>query len=550
MKIQALKFLSTTPKRPIQKSDLVLPKETEEDLPAAYLIKWQDLQGLQKYPDRIIDRGRKHKAKGLSSLLLGYDKIPLIKGSFSNTGQLKRSISTLLTNAMEKGERNLYIVAAEDKLFQALWDEAGMDPGEPPKTPKTLLPNFSSQILLDRIPHCEEPTWLAQKYVGNSVEAQLVRQLIIHAAEGKDRVLILGDTGTGKELVARSIHELSGRCGHNFVPVNCGGISKDLFESELFGHKKGAFTSALYDKIGMWQYADHGTLFLDEVGDLSPDHQAKILRALEDNKFRAVGDKKEIEVDARIIAATNRDLFAMVRQGQFREDLYYRLRQFVIRTPSFRDHPEDIPAIAQAVWNKVSDDPKSSLSLDILNLLQLYRWPGNAREVKSVLAYLRALYGKDKLKVDNLKSIFLLQGQMMSDPTIPSSPRERGHRQIESLNHLQKVEEILRATENVFQPLIKNKMTDPQAAESVRDLLQFRLNELEIILKNPSQFPNESIYSEINQTKGNLAYFQGLLQINNSKQAFTYLKKEVTKGLARALTALGREMKQLISSTS
>lgn len=162
-------------------------------------------------------------------------------------------------------------------------------------------------------------------------------------------MLILGDTGTGKELVARAIHDHSARRAKRFMLVNCGAIPYDLLESELFGHVKGAFTDATYDKPGLWELADKGTLFLDEIGDLHPNHQVKILRALEDKKIRPIGGTKEIEVDARIIAATNRDLFSMVQARQFREDLYYRLCPFPIYTPTLPDHPEDIPTITQTL---------------------------------------------------------------------------------------------------------------------------------------------------------------------------------------------------------
>jgi transcriptional regulator with GAF, ATPase, and Fis domain len=167
-------------------------------------------------------------------------------------------------------------------------------------------------------------------------------------------VLVLGDTGTGKEVIARSIHNYSARASEKFVPVNCGAIPSELLESELFGHKRFTFTDAKYDKKGLWEITGNGTLFLDEVGDLALIHQVKILRALEENKIRPIGEVKEIRVNARVIAATNRDLFSMVKAGHFREDLYYRLRSFLLRTPGLRDHPEDIPTLARFFWKKIA----------------------------------------------------------------------------------------------------------------------------------------------------------------------------------------------------
>jgi two-component system response regulator PilR (NtrC family) len=169
------------------------------------------------------------------------------------------------------------------------------------------------------------------------------------------------------------------------VTVNCGGIPANLLESELFGHKKGAFTGALTDKDGLWTLASTGTLFLDEIGDLSRQHQVKILRALEDGKYRSVGGTDEIKSRARIVAATNRDLAKMVAAGQFREDLYYRLFTFRIRTPALRDHPDDIPEMAARFWQDIAKRECGPLPANVMEALKGYRWPGNARELRAFL---------------------------------------------------------------------------------------------------------------------------------------------------------------------
>ena len=195
----------------------------------------------------------------------------------------------------------------------------------------------------------------------------------------------MGDTGTGKEIVARSIYENSERRRHDFVTVNCGAIPRDLLENELYGHVKGAYTDAKEDKSGLWEAAGEGVLFLDEIGDLQPEHQAKVLRALEDAEIRKLGATKGTKVKARIIAATNRDLHAMVQTGQFREDLYYRLRGFLIRTPALREHPDDIPLLAQHFWQKINHGKRKILPPEILTELKSCRWPGNARELKMML---------------------------------------------------------------------------------------------------------------------------------------------------------------------
>ena len=239
------------------------------------------------------------------------------------------------------------------------------------------------------------PPELRDTYVGHSARAEFVRQLIVCAAASDSNVLILGETGTGKEIIARWIHYHGKRQSGHFEVVNCAGIPDYLLESELFGHERGAFTGALKDKIGKWVQADGGTLFLDEVGDLSPEHQAKILRVLEDGKIITVGGMKQVSVDARVIAATNRNLHLMATQGSFRKDLLYRLRTFLIPSPALHDHPEDIPPIANHLWRKITDDPKATLPESVITELQTRRWPGNAREIKSVLTCVHDLVGQE-----------------------------------------------------------------------------------------------------------------------------------------------------------
>jgi DNA-binding NtrC family response regulator len=200
-------------------------------------------------------------------------------------------------------------------------------------------------------------------------------------------VLVEGESGTGKELAARSIHGYSGRSG-SFVPINCGAISPELLESELFGHARGAFTGAHRARDGLFSYADSGTLFLDEIGEMPLAMQTKLLRALEDRVIRPVGANREIPVDVRVIAATNRDLNAEVAAGRFREDLFYRLNVLTIRMPSLRERPEDLPALAQHFLSTLSVDlgvPSPQYGAVELGVLGSYHWPGNVREFKNVI---------------------------------------------------------------------------------------------------------------------------------------------------------------------
>jgi transcriptional regulator with PAS, ATPase and Fis domain len=219
----------------------------------------------------------------------------------------------------------------------------------------------------------------------------VVFEWIRTAAKSDIAVLILGATGSGKELVARMIHELSRRSPHRFQTVNCAALPESLFESELFGHEKGAFTGAQERKLGRFELAHKGTLFLDEIGDLAVVSQAKLLRALEERRIERLGSSEPIDVDFRLVSSTNRPLDLLVREEQFREDLYYRINAFAIRVPSLRERTADIPILATRALarhceaSQLAPDAKV-LSKEALEMLARYHWPGNIRELESTLS--------------------------------------------------------------------------------------------------------------------------------------------------------------------
>ncbi len=217
-------------------------------------------------------------------------------------------------------------------------------------------------------------------------------------------VLIFGETGTGKELIARFIHRLSDRRNGPFVPINCAAIPEDLIESLLFGHKKGAFTGAISDQLGKFEIADKGTLFLDELGDLPLSAQAKLLRVLQDGLVEPIGDKKPHKIDVRIVGATNRDLQKLVRQGKFREDLYYRLNVGELKLPPLRERRNDIPNLALHALDRINGSlrkPKR-LSPEALSRLQAHSWPGNVRDLENVIERSVRLCRNDVLEADDL----------------------------------------------------------------------------------------------------------------------------------------------------
>lgn len=224
--------------------------------------------------------------------------------------------------------------------------------------------------------------------IGESQEMRQVFDLAVRVAEADSSVLIAGESGTGKEVVARLIHFRSARANGPFVTVNCSAIPETLLESELFGHRKGAFTGALYTKRGSFELANGGTLFLDEIGDMKLDMQAKILRALEERKVKKVGSEEETQVDVRVLAATNKDLREEIKASRFREDLFYRLNVVQIQIPPLREHREDVPLLARhflKLFCAEMKKPVADFSTEALALLTTYDWPGNVRELKNAV---------------------------------------------------------------------------------------------------------------------------------------------------------------------
>jgi DNA-binding NtrC family response regulator len=234
--------------------------------------------------------------------------------------------------------------------------------------------------------------------IGESDAISHIKTMIDKVAQTDARVLITGPNGTGKELVAHQLHEKSNRAQQAIIEVNCAAIPSELIESELFGHVKGAFTSAVKDRAGKFEAANGGTIFLDEIGDMSLSAQAKVLRALQENLVQRVGADKDIKVDVRVIAATNKDLKTEIAEGRFREDLYHRLAVILIKVPALNDRREDIPTLIEHFATKISEEQgttKKIFSKQAIQLLQEYDWTGNIRELRNVVERLIILGGNE-----------------------------------------------------------------------------------------------------------------------------------------------------------
>jgi two-component system nitrogen regulation response regulator NtrX len=242
-----------------------------------------------------------------------------------------------------------------------------------------------------------------QDMIGQSEPIKKIKETIEKVAPTEARVLITGENGVGKELVARWLHEKSNRAGNALVEVNCAAIPGELIESELFGHEKGSFTSAIKQRIGKFEQANGGTLFLDEIGDMSLNAQAKVLRALQEGKITRVGADKDINVDVRVVAATNKDLMKEVEAKAFRLDLYHRLSVILIHVPSLNERRDDIPLLVETFLDDICEDygvARKMISDDAMKLLQEYNWTGNIRELRNVVERLVILSGKSITKED------------------------------------------------------------------------------------------------------------------------------------------------------
>ena len=239
--------------------------------------------------------------------------------------------------------------------------------------------------------------------VGNSPEIETIKSIIDKVAPTEARVLVTGPNGTGKELVAHWLHQKSDRAKGPMIEVNCAAIPSELIESELFGHIKGAFTSAHKDRAGKFEAANGGSIFLDEIGDMSLSAQAKVLRALQESRIQRVGSDKDIKVDVRVIAATNKNLKTEISEGRFREDLYHRLAVILIKVPPLNDRRNDIPVLIEYFANKIASEQgtaKKSFSAEALKLLQAYDWTGNIRELRNVVERLIILGGTEVTEAD------------------------------------------------------------------------------------------------------------------------------------------------------
>ena len=510
--------------------DLSLARE--EHAPCVLVVREQSIDDLKRFEDLVKDMGLKHRNIQLSRLLLGKKEIPVIQGNYRQAGQLEYSLRAFLNNVADRQDRNLYIIGVNDLLYEELVKRtfrnavnlkaANRNTRSP--RPEAFSGGYpgSSGHLIGLLPDIEEPQALKETYLGSSSEVILVRKLILQAARVDFQVLILGESGTGKGVVARQIHKYHmDRSDYPFVSVNCGALPSTIFESEMFGSKKGSYTDSKVDREGLWKSADGGTLFLDEVGEIPLADQVKILKALEEGKIRAVGADKEEPVNLRIIAATNLDLTAMVQAGRFREDLYYRIKGFLIRTPALRDHPQDIPELAQKFWLKLTKEKTRKLPPDLLDLLATgHNWPGNVRELKMVLTNLFSLfYNVSRLTKEHLRAVFELEGRPLTPAIDLDGPGNR-----KAVRYLQRVLDTIRSARIAlarFQPALGS---EGATQDALLTLLRSLNQNLELNCQYPLRFGSEEAYGAASSISSKVNYLIGLL-LEKDQAGIEYSKR-------------------------
>ncbi len=425
------------------------------------------LPEMRKDPDCFIDRGVRHPKSELARYFHGGNsKIPFIDGiNYKDFGQLKRSINDFIRRLMQSDMWNeVFIIGASSELL----NEGRRRMVSALKPTETGRKNYRDP-LLNMITRISAPSDLCDRFIGNSEPCILVRQMITIAAQKDFPVLILGESGTGKEVTARAVHEYSSRSGKPFITINCSAISPELLESELFGYKRGAFTGARSDKKGLWEMAGKGTLFLDEIGDLLPGHQAKILRAIDNNEIQPVGGTAAVKVYARIIAATNKNIESRPGKGksEFREDLYYRISTFIIRTPPLSSHPEDIPELAGRFWSLLGN---KRLTGSVLDQLKYMNWPGNVRSLKYFLERLHAMFGDEQITVEHIK---VLQNQDLENflKTVADQKRLTAHDDEKTYEKaVTKIEYLLKASVVTEDPEKRRELLE-NAKESIEEIM-------------------------------------------------------------------------------
>lgn len=528
MTINALRFKADSPPPEPVRQDLPIGSAADllklkGDQPQVFVVCRSDLKLILEFGDAVVDCGEKSDTKELARPMLGKQKqtkkdkkeqkVPVISAGFTSAGRLVQGVRALLRRASSQKDKNIYFIGIQEELFEKLKKNCESFGGRRP-TKKSfkiagdlLTSEYLESSLLAETEPVLIPQGLSAAYIGDSANVQNVLQLVMRAARTDAPVLVLGESGTGKGIVARQIHENSGRRSHPFIPVNCNAIPTELFELEFFG-SVADLTHKAPPRIGHCEAAGKGTLFLDEVADLSLFHQGKLLQLLEEGKFYRLGSPTRTLFDARVIAATNRDLFEMKRSGAFRDDLYYRLRGMMISTPALRSHREDIPMLAHHFWEDISSGKAPQLSAQVVSELRSFPWSNNVRELKLFLNAAYSCFGSRPLNIRRVRLLWLMEERMRSSRF---SARAAGKMAdppwVDCLGHLRQATELMHAVRESLKVIDGGRSLGAAEAKALHESVLSRLNEIEVISRNQARFGNEAVRrtaSALNDVKGAL----------------------------------------------
>ena len=394
-----------------------------------------------------------------------------------SVGALKRAIGTFFTKHYKPFDPPCLIIIPEEIHADLIKDSVKL-----PSRKRDQTRTSENDLLLQliNIPQSDPKIKkLEEVYIGNSLKVKHTRALIYRASLTDSPVLILGESGTGKDVIASQIFKYSTVYKKDFFRINCSALPESLLEGELFGYKKGIYTGAASDKEGLFTIAENGTIFLDEIGDLSLANQVKILHAVEKKEIRQIGSARSKPVNVRIIAATNRNLDAMMMQGTFREDLYYRISTFRITSPPLREHPEDIPLLAEAYWKRRLR--KGTLSREFLGYLKNYHWPGNVRELNSILNSLVDYFGDISPTPAHVEAIRRSRQEMLIRSVKSGLDDPSQLLKIKSQNILINVQNILRSLKIEIQPVVSHPSSREYGKPELESLKEFIRQQIKIL---------------------------------------------------------------------
>jgi DNA-binding NtrC family response regulator len=492
-----------------------------------FLVRNEDLDRIADWA-AVADRGRRHRSRQLWKALFRsrIDPVAVIRTGYARFGDVENATRDLLVRSQKRPRPAVFGVGLDEPQLLEGWaraEEAGLfadpDPAEPNDEPglepTPLLCNKRSAT----IEHLPVPQSVRNAYVGKSKDVRHIWQLVLRALKSTAHVLIEGETGTGKDLLARLIHDLGPRRARRFIPVNCAAIPSELLEGMLFGHMKDSHSTATERKIGLWQAADGGTLFLNEVASLSPDHQAKLLQILEEGAVWPVGALEPVKVDVRVIAA-GAGLREAVASGRFRADLYQRLSRFPIETPTLRDHPEDLALLATHFWRLVTGNPRVLLPAEIIAKLRGYSWPYNARELKHFLENLSELLQR----TDGLNASHIVLPDQPGLPNTAARARDRtrdrnlsavqARHAARCLRHLRRAAQALRRCKVGLRRLIVDRRTDVETASLLGERLASLLGTFAKLCRDSFSFYTYAAADRVREAEGVLASLKRYLEVD------------------------------------